>query len=130
LIATYIFTVLTSITATYIFTAPTCTTTIITLELCALNGEFQHFILRFNEISLLCGYHRKQCFFSIFLMWHKWRSSHKRFGLSDSDPTEGLALMAKILKKTVRTVKTGRKNCLTQSKSDKNSFVTACNLAP
>jgi hypothetical protein len=34
----------------YIFTAPTCTTTIITLEPCALNAEFQHFILRFNKI--------------------------------------------------------------------------------
>jgi hypothetical protein len=39
--------------ATYIFTAPTCTT-IITLEPCALNAEFQHFIPRFNKISLLC----------------------------------------------------------------------------
>jgi len=29
---------------TYIFTAPTCTITIITHELCALNAEFQHFI--------------------------------------------------------------------------------------
>jgi hypothetical protein len=36
---------------TYIFTAPTCTTAIITLEPCALNAEFQHFILRFNKIS-------------------------------------------------------------------------------
>jgi len=36
--------------ATYIFTAPTRTTTIITLEPCALNAEFQHFILRFNKI--------------------------------------------------------------------------------
>jgi hypothetical protein len=42
-----------STAATYIFTAPTCTTTIITLEPCALNAEFQHFILRFNKISLL-----------------------------------------------------------------------------
>jgi hypothetical protein len=32
---------------TYIFTAPNyCTTTIITLEPCALNAEFQHFILK------------------------------------------------------------------------------------
>jgi len=31
----------------------TCTTTIITLEPCALNAEFQHFIPRFNQISLL-----------------------------------------------------------------------------
>jgi hypothetical protein len=30
----------TSTAATYIFTAPTCTTTIITLEPCALNTEF------------------------------------------------------------------------------------------
>ncbi len=35
--------------ATYIFTAPTCTVTIISLE-------FQHFIVRFNKFSLLCGY--------------------------------------------------------------------------
>jgi hypothetical protein len=45
-----------SIGATYISTAPTCTTTIITLEPCALNAEFQHFILGFNKISLLRGY--------------------------------------------------------------------------
>jgi hypothetical protein len=25
-----------------------------------LNAEFQHFILRFNKISLLCGYHQKR----------------------------------------------------------------------
>jgi hypothetical protein len=37
----------------YFFTAPTYTTTIITLEPCALNAEFQHFILRFNKISFL-----------------------------------------------------------------------------
>jgi hypothetical protein len=41
---------------TYIFTAPNCTTTIISLELCALNAEFQHFILRFNKMSLLWAY--------------------------------------------------------------------------
>jgi hypothetical protein len=34
-------------TATYIFTAPTFRTTIITLEPCALNAEFHHFILDF-----------------------------------------------------------------------------------
>ncbi len=45
---------------TYIFTAPTCTTTIISLKPCALNADFQHFILRFNKISLLCGYHSKR----------------------------------------------------------------------
>jgi hypothetical protein len=44
-----------STAATYIFTAPTCTTTTINLDPCALNDEFQHFILRFNEMSLLCG---------------------------------------------------------------------------
>jgi len=43
-----------STAATKIFTAPTCTATIIPLELCALNAEIQHFILRFNKISLLC----------------------------------------------------------------------------
>jgi len=42
--------------STYIFTAPTCTTTIITLEPCALNT----FIPKFNKISLLCGYHCKR----------------------------------------------------------------------
>jgi hypothetical protein len=35
-----------STATTYIFTGPTCTTDIITLEPCALNAEFQHFILR------------------------------------------------------------------------------------
>jgi len=33
---------------TYIFTALTCTTTIISLEPCALNAEFQHFVLRWS----------------------------------------------------------------------------------
>jgi hypothetical protein len=49
--------------ATYIFTPFTCTTTIISLEPCALNAEFQHFALscsivywRFNKMSLLCRY--------------------------------------------------------------------------
>ncbi len=42
-----------STAATYIFSAPTCTATIIPLEPCALNAEFQHFIPRFNKISLL-----------------------------------------------------------------------------
>ncbi len=37
--------------------APTCTTTTISLKPYALNAEFQHFILRFNKISLLCKYH-------------------------------------------------------------------------
>ncbi len=46
-----------STAATYIFTAPTSTGTIVTLEPGALNAEFQHFIPRFNKISLLCGYH-------------------------------------------------------------------------
>jgi hypothetical protein len=36
---------LASTAATYIFIAPTYTSTIITLEPCALNAEFQHFIL-------------------------------------------------------------------------------------
>jgi hypothetical protein len=45
---------------TYIFTARTCTTSIITLKPCALNAEFHHFILRFNKISILCGYHWKR----------------------------------------------------------------------
>jgi hypothetical protein len=36
-----------STAATYIFIAPTSRTTIITLEPCALNAEFQHFILDF-----------------------------------------------------------------------------------
>jgi uncharacterized membrane protein len=41
-----------STAATYIFTAPTSTNAIISLEPCALNAEFQHFIL--------CGYHWKK----------------------------------------------------------------------
>jgi hypothetical protein len=36
-----------------IFNAPTWTTTIISLKPCALYAEFQHFILRFSNISLL-----------------------------------------------------------------------------
>ncbi len=67
-----------SISATYIFTAPTCTTTLITLkpcalnaeiysylynyynyfDLCALNAETQHFVVRFNKFSLLCTYNK------------------------------------------------------------------------
>jgi len=35
--------------ATYIFTAPNCTTAIISLEPCALNAEYRHFILRFTK---------------------------------------------------------------------------------
>jgi hypothetical protein len=46
-----------STVATYISTTPKSRTTIITLEPCALNAEFQHFILRLNKISLLCKYH-------------------------------------------------------------------------
>jgi len=49
-----------STAAKYIFTAPTCTTTIITFDPCALNAEFQHVILRFNKISLPCRYHSKR----------------------------------------------------------------------
>jgi hypothetical protein len=44
----------------YICTAPTCTISIITLKPCALNAEFQHFIPRFNKISILCGYRWKR----------------------------------------------------------------------
>jgi hypothetical protein len=49
-----------SAAATYIFTALNSTTTIISLEPCALNAEYQHFILRFIKMSLLCGYHSKR----------------------------------------------------------------------
>jgi hypothetical protein len=49
-----------STAATYIFIAPACTTALITLEPCALNAEFRHFVLRFNKISLLFGYHWKR----------------------------------------------------------------------
>jgi hypothetical protein len=41
---------------TYIFIAPTCTTTIITLEPYALNVEFQHSIHRFTNFFSLYGY--------------------------------------------------------------------------
>jgi hypothetical protein len=40
---------------TYIFTAPKCTTTIISFELCALNAGFQHFIMRFNKNVFTLG---------------------------------------------------------------------------
>ncbi len=49
-----------STAATYIFKAPNCTTTIISLEPCALNAEYQDFILRFIKMSLLCRYHWKR----------------------------------------------------------------------
>ncbi len=42
--------------ATYIFTAHACTSTIISLEPCALNAEFQHFMLRYNKQKF---YYRK-----------------------------------------------------------------------
>jgi hypothetical protein len=42
--------------ATEIFTAPKCTTTIISFEPCALNAEFQHFILRFLLKCLYFAY--------------------------------------------------------------------------
>jgi hypothetical protein len=42
--------------AAYIFSAPPCKAIIISLEPCALNADFQHFIPRFNKISLLYGY--------------------------------------------------------------------------
>jgi hypothetical protein len=42
-----------STVAAYIFTAPTCKVTIISLEPCALNAYFQHFIPRFNKIPTL-----------------------------------------------------------------------------
>ncbi len=45
--------------AAYIFTAPTCKA-IISLEPCALNADFQHFIPIFNKISLLHGYPPKR----------------------------------------------------------------------
>jgi hypothetical protein len=48
-----------SIITKYVFIAPTCITTIIIFKPCALNAKFQHFILKFNEISLLCRYHWK-----------------------------------------------------------------------
>jgi hypothetical protein len=34
--------------------------TIITIEPCEWNAEFQHFVPRFNRISLLCGYHSRR----------------------------------------------------------------------
>jgi hypothetical protein len=43
-----------STTTTYIYSAPICTIIIIDLGPCALNIKFQHFILRFNKISLFC----------------------------------------------------------------------------
>ncbi len=36
--------------------ASACTTTIKSLEPCSLNAKFQHFIPRFNKISLLCNF--------------------------------------------------------------------------
>jgi hypothetical protein len=48
-----------SIVATYNFTTTTCTTIIISLEPCALNARFQHFIPKFNNFFLF-GYYWKR----------------------------------------------------------------------
>jgi hypothetical protein len=48
-----------STAVTCVFSVPNCTSTIINLELCAFNAEFQHFISRFNKMSWLCRYHWK-----------------------------------------------------------------------
>jgi len=48
-----------------IFAASTCKATIINLEPCALNADFQHFIPRFNKNSLLYGYPCKQAGFGV-----------------------------------------------------------------
>jgi hypothetical protein len=53
----------------YVFTDRTCKTTIVTLEPCALNAEFQYFILKFNKISLLCRYHLTTLLSNLFLYW-------------------------------------------------------------
>jgi hypothetical protein len=45
-----------STASTYISTAPTCTTTIVARKLCALNGEFQHFILIFMFFNSLFNF--------------------------------------------------------------------------
>ncbi len=50
-----------STVAAYIFTAPTCKA-IISLEPCALNADFQHFIPRFNKICLLWWIPQKKGF--------------------------------------------------------------------
>jgi hypothetical protein len=46
----------------YIYFHRSCTTTIISLEPCALNAEFRHFISYWDlmKISLLCRYHWKR----------------------------------------------------------------------
>ncbi len=56
----FLFLLSVSTAATYIFKAPNCTTTITSLEPCALNAECQDFILRFIKMSLLCWYHWKR----------------------------------------------------------------------
>jgi hypothetical protein len=47
-ILSFLFFVSASTAATYIFTAPNCTTTIINVEPCALNAEYQHFTLSWS----------------------------------------------------------------------------------
>jgi hypothetical protein len=49
--------------------------------------------------------------------------------LSDDDSTEDLALMAKRLERTVKTVKNWQKNCPKQLKFVENYIVTVCNLS-
>jgi hypothetical protein len=43
--------------------------------------------------------------FSIFLVWHRWQSSHKRFNMSGNDPIKGLTLMVKRFLKTIKILK-------------------------
>jgi len=43
-----------STAATYIFTALNCTTTVTSRKPRALNAKFQHFVVRFNKMFLLC----------------------------------------------------------------------------
>lgn len=68
-------------------------------------------------------------FIFILVMCHGWRSSQNTFSLSDDDSTEDLALMAKRLERTVKTVKNWQKNCPKQLKFVENYIVTVCNLS-
>jgi hypothetical protein len=52
-----------------------------------------------------CNSSPTNVFFPIFLMWHRWQSSHKRFNMSGNDPIKGLALMVKRFLKIVKILK-------------------------
>jgi hypothetical protein len=63
-------------------------------------------------------------------MWHRWWSPHKRFSMSDNDPTEGLALYGKNIWENCQNSKELAEKLPYAVKSGKIFFLTGCNVAP